>query len=59
MQSMSRLSLMIAPAFASCITLTPRAASNAIAYEHRIRPDLVIWASITKAAGVRAEEEEY
>jgi hypothetical protein len=56
---MSRLSLMIAPAFASCITLTPRAASNTIAYQHRIRTDLVIWASITKAAGVRAEEEEY
>jgi hypothetical protein len=50
---------MIAPAFPSCITLTPCAASNAIAYQHRIRPDLVIWASITKAAGVRAEEEEY
>jgi hypothetical protein len=50
---------MIAPAFASCITLTARAASNTIAYQHRIRTDLVIWASITKAAGVRAEQEEY
>ena len=59
MQSMSRLSLMIAPAFASCIALTPCSAGSAITYQHRMRADLVIWTSITKAAGVRAEQEEY
>jgi hypothetical protein len=56
---MSRLSLIIAPACASCIALTPCSAGSAITYQHRMRADLVMWTSITKAAGVRAEQEEY